>query len=294
MVGMAERKASRTAVLVCQGRAVADGRLAVGRFADPVAIDLLTPSEQELVQRVRSGIRPKAFGERMEYELLTGTTEVLAVRTVAIDDAVRERGNPQLVILGAGLDARAWRMAELAEVDVFEVDQPASQQEKRERLGERTALAASVRFVPVDFARDSLGAALAEGGHDETRPTTWIWEGVVPYLTPEQVEATVDMVGKHSAPGSRLILTYPVPSRVYSIGRKTVQVLLNLAGRHNPMAGEPNQSAWPPERMRKLLGARGFDVTTDVDQLSVARELDLKVERDRFLTRGRVAVADRK
>ncbi|WP_405138398.1 hypothetical protein [Nocardia sp. NBC_01388] len=85
-----------------------------------------------------------------------------------------------------------------------------------------------------------------------------------------------------------------MPSRVYSIGRTAVQVLLNLAGRNNPMAGEPNRSSWQPERMRKLLGARGFDITTDVDQLSIACGLDLAIERDSFLAGSRVAVADRR
>ncbi|MGW4249346.1 class I SAM-dependent methyltransferase, partial [Nocardia sp. NPDC004722] len=110
---MTERAASRTAILVCQGRAVADGRLGVGRFTDPIAVDLLLEDERGIVERVRGGQVPSAVGARIEYELLSATSEVLAARTVAIDEAVREAGNPQLVILGAGLDARAWRMPEL-------------------------------------------------------------------------------------------------------------------------------------------------------------------------------------
>lgn len=52
-------------------------------------------------------------------------------RTIAIDEAVRARPAPQVVILGAGLDARAWRMKELAGVDMFEVDHPPSQHESK-------------------------------------------------------------------------------------------------------------------------------------------------------------------
>ncbi|MFB7716320.1 class I SAM-dependent methyltransferase [Nocardia sp. NPDC056100] len=289
---MAERKASRTAVLVCQGRAVADGRLAVGRFADPIALELLTESERELVATVRAGEMPSALGPRMEFELVAGTSEILAARTVTIDDAVRDRGNPQLVILGAGLDARAWRMKELADATVFEVDQPASQQEKRERLGERTAVAGAVHFVAVDFAKDSLGAALATAGHDAAVPTTWIWEGVVPYLTPDQVAATVAIVGEHSASGSRLIVTYATHSRLNAFGRRAVQRLLTLTGRDNPMADEPFRSSWGPESLAKLLGKSGFDVTMDVDLLTAAQGLDMPIERTRFLGSGRIAVAD--
>ncbi|QLY28949.1 class I SAM-dependent methyltransferase [Nocardia huaxiensis] len=290
---MAERAASRTAVLVCQARAVGDGRLGVGRFSDPLAIELLREPEIPPVTLARSGVAPSSFGDRVEFELLTTTTDILVTRTVAIDDAVREKGNPQLVILGAGLDARAWRMPELAGVRVFEVDHPASQAEKRERLGERAPIA-EVRFVPVDFAHDELGTTLAEHGHDETVPTTWIWEGVVPYLSPDEVTATVIEVAKRSAPGSRLLVSYPTPSPLSAtVGRRMLGVLFRLAGRRSPLAGEPWRSAWTPEQMRDLLVEHGFYVVSDVDQLTIGEELGLGIRRKSAVGRGQVAVADR-
>lgn len=267
--------------------------MAVGRFSDPVAVELLTAPERVPVEQVRSGVTPQDFGDRIEYGLLSGVSETLATRTVTIDDALRDRGNTQLVLLGAGLDARAWRMKELAEATVYEVDQPASQQDKRQRVGERAALAGSVRFVPVDFATDSLDAALGAAGHDATRATTWIWEGVVNYLTREQIAATAAMVSARSAPGSRFIITYPAPSVRNTLGRKIVRPLWALAGRRNPIADEPMRSTWTPERMRELLDANGFEVVTDIDQLTVAQELDLAVQRGPFLRSGRIVVADR-
>jgi Leucine carboxyl methyltransferase len=57
----------------------------------------------------------------------------LARGPVAIDDAIRTAASPQVVILGAGLDGRAWRVSELADAIVFEVDHPDSQRMKRER-----------------------------------------------------------------------------------------------------------------------------------------------------------------
>ncbi|WP_040858345.1 class I SAM-dependent methyltransferase [Nocardia niigatensis] len=290
---MTERAASRTAILVCQGRAVADGRMGIGRFSDPVAVELLADGERELVDLVRAGAVPKGFGARMEYELLSATSEVLAARTVAIDEAVRESAHPQLVILGAGLDARAWRMPELAGVAVFEVDRPASQAEKRERLGEREAIG-DVRFVPVDFAEDSLGAALTAAGHDRTRSTTWIWEGVVPYLTPAQIAETVVEVAEHSAPGSRLIITYPTPNRVYHYGRKAMELLLTVSGRTNPMAREPQRSTWTPEAMAALLAEHGFAVTGDRDLQAVSVAAGIEGKRKSLRADGHVVIADRR
>lgn len=75
-------------MLVCQARAVADGRLAVDRFADPVAIRLLRPDEQAGVEVARGPV-PRGWPARMTYEFLTATAEILATRTIAIDDAVR-------------------------------------------------------------------------------------------------------------------------------------------------------------------------------------------------------------
>ncbi|GAB3206076.1 class I SAM-dependent methyltransferase [Nocardia tengchongensis] len=289
---MTERAASRTAVLVCQGRAVADGRLGIGRFSDPVAVALLSDSEREMVDLVRSGAVPKSFGLRMEYELLSATAEVLAVRTIAIDDAIRAAANPQLVILGAGLDARAWRMPELSATTVFEVDHPASQAEKRDRLGDRRPVA-DIHFVPVDFAEDSVTATLAAAGHDDSRPTTWIWEGVVPYLTPAEVAETLSALVTRSAPARRLVLTYPTPNRTYNYGRKAMQLLLTVSGRPNPMAREPQRSSWTPDALAALLADHAFTVTADRTLHSLADAADIEPAHRSLRADGHLLIADR-
>src|SRR5262245_31418992 len=107
----------------------------------------------------------------------------MVVHTVAIDDAVRAGANPQLVILGAGLDGRAWRVPALSGLDVFEVDHPTSQQDKRDRAAALGPTSGSLRFVAVDLTQAELGPALATAGHQASRPTTWVLEGVIPYLT---------------------------------------------------------------------------------------------------------------
>ena len=131
---MTERAASSTAVLVCQGRAVADGRYAVGRFSDPVARELLDPAEQSIVDDVRAGRLPTGAADRISYEMVRRVGLTMVPRTLAIDDAVRGQAAGQVVILGAGLDGRVWRMPELAQATVFEVDHPASQRDKLRRI----------------------------------------------------------------------------------------------------------------------------------------------------------------
>ncbi len=293
MEAMDDARPSGTAVLVCQGRAVANGRIAPERFDDPTAMALLRDDERVAVEQARAAEPPKSVGARMEFEMLRANAEVIVPRTVAIDDAVRARPNPQLVILGAGLDGRAWRLPELAATDVFEVDHPASQRDKRDRVGAMEPLSASLRFVPVDFAVDALDAALATAGHQAPQPTTWIWEGVVPYLTRSQVESTVRVVGGRSAPGSRLVVNYQSPSPVATLGRVAARAYALVARRHDPMAREPRRSAWTADAMRTVLRYADLDVTADDDLLTLAGRLPMTVTRRRSLAAGRVAVADR-
>jgi methyltransferase (TIGR00027 family) len=286
-------RASRTAVLVCQGRAAAHGRIAGDRFADPVAMVLLRDDERVAVQLVRDGVPPSGWGQRVQFEMVRASAEVIVPRTVTIDDAVRARRAQQLVIIGAGLDDRAWRMPELADVEVFEVDHPASQQDKRSRIGDLRPLAKSVRFVPVDFTRDRLDTALASAGQRREEATTWIWEGVVPYLRRADVAATIQAVSGRSTSGSRLIVNYQSPSLLAALGRLAARAMTAMARQRSPWADEPRRSSWTPTAMAELLFGYGFSIDRDDDLLTLAEDLSAPVRRRRSLRTGRVVLADR-
>ncbi|MEU9828049.1 class I SAM-dependent methyltransferase [Micromonospora chersina] len=284
-------RASRTAVLVCQGRAAAHAVVAPGRFADPTALTLLRPDEREAVQWVREGVPPRTWRQRIDYETVRAAAELMAPRTIAIDDAIRAHPSPQLVILGAGLDGRAWRMPELGGVTVFEVDQPATQQDKRDRAAGLSGT--PPRFVPVNFGRDRLAEALAAHGHRAGLATTWIWEGVVPYLTRAEVAATVAALAACSAPGSRLVVNYQVPAVAAELGRVLARLLTASTGRSSVWANEPWRSTWTSAAMAALLGRHGYRVTRDENLLDTARALALPLRRATSLRHGRVMIADR-
>jgi methyltransferase (TIGR00027 family) len=288
---MQAHRASRTAVLICQGRAAAHRRIAPNRFSDPTALTMLRDDERIAVEQVRAGTPPRAWAQRVEFEMVRAVAEVIVPRTIGIDDSLRARLAPQLVILGAGLDARAWRMTELAGVDVFEVDHPASQQDKRERVGELPPLAGSLRYVPVDFTRDRLEVALAAAGHRRSVPTTWVWEGVVPYLSRADVSATVAALAGQSAAGSCLVVNYQTPAPSAVVGRLVARAMTALARQPSPWRSEPRRSSWTPNAMRDLLAGNGFTVARDEDLLTVAERLPIPVRRRRSLRNGRIATA---
>jgi len=206
---MQEGRASQTAVMVCMGRAIAHLEGTVPGFSDPTALPLLPDEARARVERFRRGPPPSTARERFAHRFLERRAQMMAIRTVAIDQAAREARAPQVVILGAGLDGRAWRMPELREAIVFEVDHPDTQREKVARAASLVRTAREVRFVPVDFTRDRLDEKLAAAGHDSALPTAWIWEGVVMYLTRAEVEATMEVIARRSPAGSQREPQFP-------------------------------------------------------------------------------------
>jgi methyltransferase (TIGR00027 family) len=280
---MKKGQASTTAVIVCAGRAVAHAANKVERFSDPTAFELLPDEARARVERLRSGAPPRGLRARVERAFLLGRSNMMIPRTVEIDDAIRAAASPQLVILGAGLDGRAWRMAELRDVTVFEVDHPDSQRDKRARASRLTAVAGDIRFVPVDFTCDPLDDALAKAGHDPARATTWVWEGVVMYLAQRDVDATLAVVEGRSAPRSRLIVTYHTPA-----------LLRRLLGFVVRRLGEPLRSAFTPDGMRALVAKHGFAVVKDDDIPTLAAALSADLPGTiRFMRHFRIATADR-
>ncbi len=280
---MKSGQASQTAVLVCQGRAWAHAAHACPGFSDPTALGLLPMEAAREVRAALEGKPVRGIKRNITRAHLKRNGLVQAARTVAVDDAVKGTSSRQLVILGAGLDGRAWRMPELSEVSVFEVDHPDTQRAKREAVGELEQRAREVHFVAVDFTRDDLNERLEAAGHDSAAPTTWIWEGVVMYLTPNQVEATLSVIHDRSAPGSRLIIVYHRPAWV-----------LKLVNLFVARLGEPFRSTYTPSAMSVLLAQHGFRVTEDRSAAEVGEGLSAEVGRaTRFATHLGIVVADR-
>jgi methyltransferase (TIGR00027 family) len=273
---------SQTAVLVCMGRAAAHGASSVVKFQDPTAFALLPEEARRRVQRFREGGVPPGLRARIEHEHLARESKMMVARTVAIDEAVRSAAAPQLVILGAGLDGRAWRMSELRDAVVFEVDHPDSQRQKQARGAALTPAAKEIRFVPVDFAKDDLEPVLAAAGHDPSRPTTWIWEGVVMYLRRAEIETTLRVMQARSTVGSRLIIAYHSPALILLVIGLIVRRL-----------GEPIRSAFRPEQMRALLARFGFRVVSDQSLPSIGAALSQDVaQATRIMKHLRIVTAD--
>ena len=198
---------------------------------------------------------------RLAARLMSGgLVDHLRLRTAAIDTAVEaaiSAGVTQVVLLGAGLDARAHRLPGLGGVTVWEVDHPATQGEKRRRARRLKPSAAAVRYVSVDFAVDDLRERLEMAGLPADEPSVWVWEGVTMYLPAAATQATLAAIDALSAPGSVLAMTYMQPKLLR--GQAAQAVALGLFAR----LGEPLIGAMSVASADALIAATGWSTEAD-------------------------------
>ncbi|GAP12995.1 methyltransferase [Longilinea arvoryzae] len=195
-----------------------------------------------------------------------GVNGFLAARERYIDDVLSgfiAAGIQQLVILGAGFDSRAYRFDLSGRVKTFEVDHPATQADKLEKVRRIFgSVPAHVTYVAVDFNTQSLADRLLSAGFDPARTSLFIWQGVSMYLTPAAVDATLDFVVRNSAPGSAIVFDYLYREALEEAGR---QREVGNMRRYRFMTGEGLTFGIPKGTGEAFLLARGFRAARDVN-----------------------------
>jgi methyltransferase (TIGR00027 family) len=164
----------------------------------------------------------------------------------------------QVLILGAGYDARAYRFAsDIADRPVFEVDLPPISRRKAAIVAEHPDLfrGARVRRVEIDFQRESLAERLATAGFASGARTFVVWEGVSMYLDRRAVAGTLTTLGEVCGPGSTLALdlwqhTAGAGGRLRLVAERAMRLI-----------GEPITFACGAGRAGELLGGAGFTLT---------------------------------
>jgi methyltransferase (TIGR00027 family) len=197
-----------TATMVAAARAVAS-RESNAIINDPFAAPLVRAVGLDFFRRLVDGDIAEADDESGKD--LATETDSIAVRTRFFDDfflnAARD-GLRQSVILAAGLDARAYRLAWPAGSVVYEVDQPQVVEFKSTAMSNLGAApTADRRTVSIDL-REDWPAALISSGFDVTQPTSWSAEGLLMYLPPDAQDRLFDNITQLSAPASLLATEY--------------------------------------------------------------------------------------
>jgi methyltransferase (TIGR00027 family) len=248
---MKAKQSSTTAQGIAAIRAIESSKPPEQRICyDPLARRLVNPAFYVLA-RLFAG-----YGDWRA----PGVSGFLVARARYIDDTLQtclDHGLEQLVILGAGLDSRACRFEQLkAGVSVFEVDHPASQQEKRGRLRQIFGeLPRHVAFVPIDFNEEGL-EKLFEYSYDRGRKTLFIWEGVTYYLTAEAVDRTLVFVSGNSGRGSSIVFDYVAASALTAPHKRGEIARMRRYGR---LTGEPLTFGIETGAVEEFLRRRGYN-----------------------------------
>jgi methyltransferase (TIGR00027 family) len=247
---MKPNEPSRTALMMARQRA-AHQLLDHGSILnDPFAMKILREDEKDVLQFANK--HPLASIGR----LFTAARSRIAED--ALSNAV-ERGIRQIVILGAGLDTFALRNPH-GGLEIYEVDHPATQAWKLERLNEaEIALPPWLTPVPVDFERDDVGEKLAAAGFQANSPAFFTWLGVVPYLTQDAIDRTLDYMS--SIQNLEVVFDYMEPAEAFSeelrqLEKRRVEQLEKI--------GERLDSRFEPAGIAAILRSHGFGAIEDL------------------------------
>ncbi len=255
-----QTKSSNTAKLTCYQRAL--GYLEVGppEANDYIAPTLLSPQLQIAIKD------PLQRAQRIAE--VSPTYAYLSARTAHLDQvtlAVIEQDFAQVVILGAGYDTRAYRLLADADLRVYEVDAPTSQQAKRKYLGfANVTVPDNLAYVAIDFNTESLSDAFSMTSYDPAAKTLFIWEGVTYYISAAAVTATLKFVKENSASQSIIAFDY-----LYS------EVLAGDYSRYGAeeganyvrSVGEPFTFGLTEDTITPFLTQRGFTLKTHYNPL---------------------------
>ena len=261
------RQRASTADLVAAARA-RHQRDRVRLLDDPYAFSLTSPSLQRVLRFRPAGWFMANWALRGLKPVILGLLIRARYAEQAVESAFRD-GIRQYVIVGAGLDSFALRRTELVPpLEVFEIDRPAMQEVKRERIHAAGIWAPpGLHFVPADLERTSVMEALSHSPFDPGRPAILSFLGVTYYLTPETLTESARSIAAGVAPGSRLVLDYMLDEASAWPEHRKMRAQLE---EYVAQRGEPMKSEYSLAAMSDLLADAGFRTLEAVTMMDLA------------------------
>jgi methyltransferase (TIGR00027 family) len=228
-------------------------------FDDKIVIDFLPRMYRFLLRR--TPVR-KALVSLLDAKA-PGIRGAVLCRTRRIDDAIGDAvtaGLRTLVILGAGLDTRPYRLPAFPPLRAFEIDLPSVQEFKRARLLQRFgASPGHVRFVSTDLNLQQIDDVLESCGLSGTEPAIFVWEGVSQYLLPGAVDSVLRAIAKRPA-GTILVFTYVIEEAITGVyGSDRSEAFRKAAGRQP----EPWYFGIDPVQLKAFLADRALTLLED-------------------------------
>ncbi len=283
---MKENQASFTAMSVAYMRAYHSIYDAPKIFDDFLAYDLIPEEKRELIEKHLieqyvtwdQQLKDTENATSLHDRITTSESLMQAINNVisrarytedTLEEAFRQ-GVKQYVILGAGMDTFAFRRPEMMEkLEVFEVDHPATQEFKLNRLTELGwKHPAKLHFIPVDFTKENLVTALTRSSsYDPKIKSFFSWFGVTPYLPQKDVLATLRFISDLAPAGSTLVFDCIdtaafIPEKLSPQMRELFEYLRKI--------GEPIKSrGFNPSNLAEDLASLGFQLYEDLSPTDI-------------------------
>ena len=203
--------------------------------------------------------------------LYPGGYGFVTVRTRYFDDQIKnciKSGIDQLIILGAGFDARAYRLKEMkGKVKVFEVDQPHTMKRKMALVKKSFGhLPDQVVYVLINFEKDNLANRLLESGYNPQAKSIFVWEAVAGYLSSHAVDEVLRFVADNPRGTNSILFDYPDISFIHEPEQSKEAMTLH---RYHLKIGEPPRFGIDKERINEFLCERGFSCISSVSAESL-------------------------
>jgi methyltransferase (TIGR00027 family) len=272
---MKDNQISTTAMVVSLMRALHTRLDEVKLINDPWGEKLIPEASFELLRQVvekQTDFVAASEPGQPDDQLLAGWVHAMPPYASVITrarytiDAIKKaiaKGIDQCVILGAGLDTFSVCHPELADkMNIFEIDHPATQEFKRERLKAcGLSQAKTLHYISADLAAEDLSSVLSVDSLDPSKPTIFSWLGVTMYLTREENISTLRAIASSSAPGSEVIFTYIDQAFFDDQGQADS---FREGARAVSELGEEWLSGFDPTTLANDLAELGFTLTEDL------------------------------
>lgn len=228
-------------------------------FDDTLAYQLIPEERRTLIEQgLSSALKQQSSSEQpaaLRFFLQSMGLPQVVSRSKFTEETVEkvvEQGLEQYVILGAGMDTFAFRHPELLKkIRVFEVDHPATQTFKRNRLAELGwETPPNLQFVPVDFSKESLAEAFNGVSYDPKAASIFSWLGVTMYLSRDEVFATLRSITEIAPTGSLIIFDYFEALTAARSAQKIQEELKKI--------GEPIKTGFDPSTLASDLAKIGI------------------------------------
>jgi methyltransferase (TIGR00027 family) len=267
-----EKRHSKTALFAALYRAVANKEFKTKGLGADYLAEYFLPSHFRFFikfKKIRAKVKNKG------NKLTPGVYEYMLARTAFFDDVFIDALNenmPQIVLLGAGYDTRAYRFAELNNTTrIIELDIATTQNRKKKCLKKaQIDFPRYATLVPVDFNRESLRNVLEKTGYENNEKTLFMWEGVSYYLEPDSVDATLEFVKNFSHNESIIAFDYAISTSEKHISNYYgVKEFVQTWRKHR--SNEPFKFAVDEGKIGSFLEQRGLKIVNHLDNKEIEK-----------------------